>query len=438
LTSPEPASSRIRKYLIEKGGAKMKNLIISFSLLFSALSFAQDSLWTQKADIRYSREHASAIHVNGKIYLIGGLWDGNRVEEYTIETDTWQTKSSMPTPRAFMGSGLIDGKIYIMGGAVENTNLQSVVEMYDPAANEWTTANNLPEPWFGMGSCVYNDRIYIFGGKGGSGAGPGEKTVQAFDPVTGEWISDLADMPIARWEAECALIDNTIYVIGGFYRSNGGASDEVEAYHPESDSWTVKAPLPERRIGGAVAALDGKIYYFGGNSTGPPQQNIWEYDPDLDQWNVLPDMPFGWTVISSCVADDRIYLMAGSKVSYPFNDNFLGVYSYKPPTTATRIEQKLENTSPSEITLNQNYPNPFNPTTTISYALPEPGYVTLDIFNIHGEKVISLVDSHQEAGFYKVEWDGRNDFGSSVSNGIYLFRFYTGVYNRTLRMLLLK
>jgi N-acetylneuraminic acid mutarotase len=416
----------------------MKNLIISFSLLFSSFSFAQDSLWTQKADIRYSREHASAIHVDGKIYLVGGLWDGNRVEEYTIETDTWQTKSSMPTPRAFMGSGLVDRKIYIMGGAVVNTNLQSVVEMYDPATNKWTIAGSLNEPWFGMASHVYNNKIYIFGGKGGSGAGPGEKTVQAFNPVTGEWISDLAEMPTARWEAECALIDNTIYVIGGFYRSNGGPSAEVEAYHPESDSWTVKAPLPERRIGGAVASLNGKIYYFGGNSSGPPQANIWEYNPELDQWNVLPDMPFGWTVISSCVANDQIYLMAGSKVSYPFNDNFLGVYSYKPPTTATPVEHKSENNYPEEIALGQNYPNPFNPTTTIEYALPEPGYVRMDIFNIHGEVIISLVNSQQGAGLHTVKWDGRNASGQPVSEGVYLTRFHASDFNQTIRMLLLK
>jgi N-acetylneuraminic acid mutarotase len=416
----------------------MKNAIISFSVLLSTFSFAQDGLWTQKADIRYSREHASATHVDGKIYLIGGLWDGNRVEEYTIETDTWQTKSSMPTRRAFMGSGVVDGKIYIMGGAVVNTNLQSVVEMYDPATNTWTTAGSLNEPWFGMASHVYNNKIYIFGGKGGSGAGPGEKTVQAFDPVTGEWISDLADMPTARWEAECALIDSMIYVIGGFYRSNGGAANEVEAYHPETDLWTVKASLPGRRIGGAVAALNGKIYYFGGNSTGPPQQNIWEYDPELDQWNVLPDMPFGWTVISSCVADDRIYLMAGSQVSYPFNDNFLGLYSYQPPNTATRIEQSLGINHPAEMTLAQNYPNPFNPTTTIEYTLTEPAHIRMDIFNIHGEKVLSLVDAHQNAGDYTVKWNGMDDLGKSVSGGLYLCRFHTGDYNRTMRMLLLK
>jgi hypothetical protein len=102
------------------------------------------------------------------------------------------------------------------------------------------------------------------------------------------------------------------------------------------------------------------------------------------------------------------------------------------------VSVKIEGVLPQEYVLHQNSPNPFNPTTTIAYALPEPAHVRMELFNIHGEKVISLVDSHQNPGFYTVKWDGRDDLGRLVSDGIYLCRFYTGVYNRTMRMLLLK
>jgi N-acetylneuraminic acid mutarotase len=203
-----------------------------------------------------------------------------------------------------------------------------------------------------MASCVYNNKIYTFGGHGGPGVRPGEKTVEAYDPIAGEWISNLEDMPTARWEPECVLVDSQIYVIGGWYISNGssGASADVEAYNPETDSWTIKASLPETRAAGAVASLNGKIYYFGGSSSGPPKKDIWEYDPKLNQWYILPDMLFQWTVMTSCVVDDLVYLMAGSISSYPFRDYFKRVYSYKPSdysdytTNVSYTQDKIENT----------------------------------------------------------------------------------------------
>ena len=93
---------------------------------------------------------------------------------------------------------------------------------------------------------------------------------------------------------------------------------------------------------------------------------------------------------------------------------------------------------PHEYALHPNYPNLFNPVTELEYMLPEQTHVRMEIFNISGGKVISLVDSHQDAGFYTVKWDVRDDLGRKVSDGIYLCRFRTAVYNRTIRMVLLR
>lgn len=411
-------------------------IIVSFALLTPALSFSQDDLWTQKAELTYSRSWASANYTNGKIYLIGGLPNSTAVEEYTIETDSWQTKSSMPTPRAFVGNGVVNGKIYIIGGAVVNTNIQSVVEKYDPATDEWTAADNMNEPWFGMASCVYNNKIYIFGGKGGSGPGPGEKKVAMYDPAAGDWIYNLADMPTARWLPECVLVDSLIYVVGGWYHSQtvNGAASAVEAYNPETDSWTRKASLPQRRAAGAVAALNGKIYYFGGSPNGPPQKDIYVYDPTLDQWTILPDMPFVWGVMASCVADDLAYLMAGSKVSYPFPDNFHGLYSYNPSNTTTHIDRnEMGNNYPTKLILNQNYPNPFNPRTVINYQIAKTSAVELSIFNHLGQRVETLVSENQQSGKYKVRWDA-----SGFASGIYYFKITAGDYQQVKKMILLR
>lgn len=77
---------------------------------------------------------------------------------------------------------------------------------------------------------------------------------------------------------------------------------------------------------------------------------------------------------------------------------------------------------PRSYELAQNFPNPFNPETVVPYALPQASDVTVEIYNLLGQKVRLLVDERQEAGFKKLRWDGRNDQGYAVTSGIYLYR----------------
>ncbi len=76
-------------------------------------------------------------------------------------------------------------------------------------------------------------------------------------------------------------------------------------------------------------------------------------------------------------------------------------------------------TFPSKFALNQNYPNPFNPTTNISYNLGINADVTLSIFNILGQHIVTLVHRQQKAGFHSVKWDALTGSGKLVSTGIY-------------------
>ncbi|HSH00813.1 MAG TPA: choice-of-anchor B family protein, partial [candidate division Zixibacteria bacterium] len=88
---------------------------------------------------------------------------------------------------------------------------------------------------------------------------------------------------------------------------------------------------------------------------------------------------------------------------------------------------------PNEFALSQNYPNPFNPTTRISFALPARSAVRLEIFNILGQRIVTLVDEERAAGRYTVDWDAR-DFAS----GVYLYRLSAGARSLSRKMILLK
>ena len=89
--------------------------------------------------------------------------------------------------------------------------------------------------------------------------------------------------------------------------------------------------------------------------------------------------------------------------------------------------------------LEQNYPNPFNPMTTIAFSLKETGQVRIDIYNVAGERVRTLLHERRPAGAHSdVRWDGTNDVNQPVASGVYWYRLVAGSYAETRKMVLLK
>jgi hypothetical protein len=93
---------------------------------------------------------------------------------------------------------------------------------------------------------------------------------------------------------------------------------------------------------------------------------------------------------------------------------------------------------PETFALYQNYPNPFNAGTEVLYTLPEPCRVRLEIYNIKGQKIITLADGYQRAGYHTVYWDGRDRFGQPVASGVYLYRLGTEHFRQFRKMVLLR
>ncbi len=102
------------------------------------------------------------------------------------------------------------------------------------------------------------------------------------------------------------------------------------------------------------------------------------------------------------------------------------------------IADDIREALPSDFGLRQNYPNPFNPSTTIEYTIPSRSFVTIEIVDLLGRQIRSLVHREQPAGTHRVMWDGRTDDGSQVATGVYFYRLKAGDFTDARKMLLLK
>ena len=92
----------------------------------------------------------------------------------------------------------------------------------------------------------------------------------------------------------------------------------------------------------------------------------------------------------------------------------------------------------SAFELFQNYPNPFNPTTKIDYQVPSTGKIQIQLYNVTGDLVRTLVNAEQPAGKYSIMWNGRDENNRQVATGVYIYRVVFGNAVLSKKMLLLK
>ena len=139
-------------------------------------------------------------------------------------------------------------------------------------------------------------------------------------------------------------------------------------------------------------------------------------------------------------ADQNLALASSDESGGAHNSDYLQVLlrdAIAKSDIATGVKEQ-QGQKPLTFALSQNYPNPFNPTTTIEYSVPRETHITIDVYNVLGQKVVTLVDMSRPAGSYRVDWSGVDDGGRQVSSGIYLYRIQAGTFLKTKKMVLLK
>jgi len=280
--------------------------------------------WVSKAPMQEARGGLGVAAVNGKIYAIGGS-TGNGYsplnsgivgtnEEYNPATDTWTFKGSMPMPRVRFAIAAYQGKIYCIGGTTGYSSdtgqaRTGANEVYDPATDTWETKAAMPTVRSGVQANVVNNKIYLIGGY------PNGALNEVYDPATNTWETK-TPLPNGTSSYASAVVDNRIYVF---------CDNLNQIYDPATDSWSQGAS-PPRGIAGVAGATTGalapkRIYgitapaYLGSGPQSPCYTQV--YDPAKGEWataaNITTRSSFGVAVVN-----DKVYAIGG--VIY----NFIG------------------------------------------------------------------------------------------------------------------
>ena len=301
--------------------------------------------WAKKAEIITPRASLSASEVNGIIYAIGGIRNGEgfngealqTVEAYDPKTDKWTKKANMPTQRGGLSTSVANGIIYAIGGW-SMVGFFPTVEAYDPKNNTWIKKSDMStkRDWFG--TSVIDGIIYAIGGWNGLIL----SVVEAYDPATDTW-TEKTNMPTPRFSVSSCVVNGIVYVIGGESIAATILST-VEAYDPKTDKWTKKADLPKGRFGSACV-VNNKIYAIAGGVDEDTINSIDEYDPVTDIWVRKPIKTTDRGYFSTCVVNGKIYAIGGGSMwNVALNENTVEEYTPEGWSFSISPQGKLPNT----------------------------------------------------------------------------------------------
>jgi N-acetylneuraminic acid mutarotase len=263
------------------------------SSLFMAFD-PQTKTWRKLASMPKGLSHVGLAALDGKVYAAGGftgivhMGPQAGVYAYDPKTNEWAVLPDLSSPRGSVALVALNGKLHAIGGRqadkiiplpmppgapklFETRGTVTLHQIFDPVAKQWSTGAPLPGPGRDhMGIAVIGNRIHVFGGR----------------------VADTDDN-LARHDV----------------------------YDAAKDVWTSAAPLPVARSAGAAAVSNGKILYAGGECkpggqafTPNAYDDVTAYDPANDSWSVLPSLPSARHGFGGANIGDRAYVVAGAPV----------------------------------------------------------------------------------------------------------------------------
>ena len=381
------------------------------------------------------------------VYIIGGTPGTGQVRtnhEYDCVVNTWTARAQMPTPERYDFAGCHayragTERIYVLGGYQSVFIYLTDVDEYTPTTDVWISRADMPTQREGVRAAVISNMIYAIGGDYfdlGNMIDYVYDIVERYDPETNTWTSGYATMPTARTDACCAIGvnesgDSCIYVFGGSTSILGYVpTNAVEEYDPATNSWRTRNSTGFTARGGAMAVTDRNnlIYVIGGTSDGSSSLGLVQlYNPVANTWSTETPIQQARDGVTGGIVGDiggRIHVVVGSTGATPVNTN----------------ERSAEIVYIDEVSVDKKQNDflwiqcsPFKTSTEVRVSIRDAGFVQLQLYDVQGRCMKTIINEHMPAGNHTAIIDGKN-----LSSGVYFLQCNTDQYKENRKITLLK
>ena len=416
------------------------NIFMKFLLLFILVLnldlYAQE--WQVVGEMPNPVSGGKAIATDSLIYIMGGFSEKENssvdlIQAYNPRTNTWYNAANLNEKRSFFVADKYGDNIIIAGGLVSSTKESTQIEIWDMKSPPYVlNTDSVFKRSYAAGNVVGNS-LYLFGGTiPGSTIGylarynlPDSKVIYNNNPSTDY-------LPLYNM---CSTVrDGTIYLFGGVFI---GLQKFIYAFDTASGQFQrLNTHLNVARAG-AAAVTDplGDIYIIGGFSEtkkGLSSVEILKFNNNDNETEDGPELNYSRKDLMAAVFENSIYVFGGTD-----RDDQPVTQIEKLPLSVTTVVSNDINL-PSSYKLYNNYPNPFNPSTSISFSVPKSGNVTLEIYNVLGNRVKTITSGYHNPGSYTYSWNGEDEYNNKISSGIYICRLTAGSFSDSKKMVLLK
>uniref|UniRef100_A0A7C3YT86 FlgD Ig-like domain-containing protein n=1 Tax=candidate division WOR-3 bacterium TaxID=2052148 RepID=A0A7C3YT86_UNCW3 len=436
--------------------------------------------WSYTGSLTKARHSPEMVLLNdGKVLIVGGTRAGRTCELYDPTSETWSiTDSIRPVGNGISGHTLTllpNGKVLLAGGRNESTGeIYAICQLFDPVSGRWSYTGSLNQAraWH-RAVLLDSGKVLVVGGVGPTGD---LRSCELYDPTTGTW-SYTGSLNRARGSFHASLLNNGKVLIAGGWRNIRSA----ELYESERGLWVYIDSLNQGRSNStganSVFLNNGKVLIAGGYPNissselytliPTSQSQIWAEPRYLNfslsqnqtkdtilrifnngnanlGWSLTENPQVDW--LSESPTSGTVQPRPNNRmdVTLSFNTTGLnpGVYhtnllitnndpdlpekivpvELRVKPSVDIIEYSTTKLLPEVFALENNIPNPFISRTVIRYALPKDSRVNLLVYNSQGIWVRKLKTGIAKPGFYQVVWDGKDDKGRKVPNGVYFYR----------------
>jgi hypothetical protein len=404
-----------------------------------------------------------ALAVVGNEVVVGGYFtsaggvSANNVARFNTQTNTWSslgTGSSngvneLVNALAVVGNEVVVGGIFTSAGGVS----ANYVARFNTQTNTWSSLGTGSQNGVSGGDFPYvnalavsGNEVYV-GGRFTSAGGVSANNVARFNTQTNTWstlgtgssngVSGGSEFPAVN---VLAVVGNEVYVGGEFTSAGGVSANRVARFNTQTNTWSSLGTGSSNGVSGGdfpyvyALAVSGNEVVVGGNFTsagGVSANRVARFNTQTNTWSSLGTGSSNGVnnyVRALAVVGNEVFVGGVFTEAGGVSANYVARWN----SGTSRVEQ-LSSTAPKTFLLEQNYPNPFNPSTTIRYQLPVASEVKLEVYDVLGKKIATVVNERQSAGSYQVVWNA-----SGLSSGTYFYRLQAGTFVETKKMIMVK